>query len=246
VTDNYTIPAPDPRLQTPDLRLPAALIFDMDGVLVDSNPFHLRKWVKLLNEHGIPFDSQELPQQVVGYRNDSLLRHFFGPDLTAPERQALTEELEEKFRTAFKPHAEPLPGLRELITQASQNGVAMAVASSAMRKNVEFVVDAVGLRPYFRCLLNGDEVTHAKPDPEIYIKAAEKLGFAPERCVGFEDSFVGIEAAKNAGLRCVAIGSSFPLEELRRTRADRVVGSFLELDLESLRTLFREAESTNR
>jgi len=214
--------------------LPAALIFDMDGVLVDSNPFHLRKWVSLLNEHGIPFDSEELPKQVVGHRNDGLLQHFFGPDLTAAERQALIEELEEKFRMAFKPHAQPLPGLRELIAQASEAGIAMAVASSAMRKNVEFVVDAVGLRPYFRCLLNGDEVTHAKPDPEIYLKAAEKLGFDPGQCVAFEDSFVGIEAAKNAGMKCVAIGSSFPLEDLRRTRADRVVRSFLELDLEGL------------
>ncbi len=206
----------------------------MDGVLVDSNPFHLRKWVNLLNEHGIPFNSEELPKQILGHRNDDLLRHFFGSNLTAPERRALTEELEEKFRVAFKPHAEPLPGLRELIVQASQAGIAMAVASSAMSKNVEFVVDALGLRPYFRCLLNGDEVTHAKPDPEIYLKAAEKLGLDPGQCVAFEDSFVGIEAAKNAGMKCVAIGSSFPLEDLRRTRADRVVLSFLELDLEGL------------
>ncbi|HMD97303.1 MAG TPA: HAD family phosphatase [Terriglobia bacterium] len=237
MTDNHPIPAPDPRVPTAGLRLPAALIFDMDGVLVDSNPFHLRKWVNLLNEHGIPFNSEELPKQILGHRNDDLLRHFFGSNLTAEERRALTEELEEKFRVAFKPHAQPLPGLRELIAQASQAGIAMAVASSAMRKNVEFVVDALGLHAHFRCLLNGDEVTHAKPDPEIYLKAAEKLGLDPGQCVAFEDSFVGIEAAKNAGMKCVAIGSSFPLEDLRRTRADRVVLSFLELDLEGLGTL---------
>ena len=214
----------------------AALIFDMDGVLVDSNPFHLRKWEKLLNEAGIPFDPEDLAKQIVGHRNGELLRHFFGPALTAAEKRALIEELEEKFRLDFKPHAAPLPGLRELMVQASRAGIAMAVASSAMRKNVEFVVDAIGLRPYFRCLLNGDEVTHAKPDPEIYLKAAAKLGVDPSECVGFEDSFVGIEAVKNAGMKCVAIASSFPLEALRQTRADRVVGSFAELDLEGLGT----------
>ncbi|MGO9275441.1 MAG: HAD family hydrolase [Terriglobia bacterium] len=234
MTDNHPTAAPDPRPPSPGLRLPAALIFDMDGVMVDSNPFHLRKWEKLLNEHGIPFDLEELPKQIVGHRNGELLRTFFGPALTAAERHALIEELEEKFRVAFKPHAEPLPGLRELIVQASEAGIAMAVASSAMRKNVEFVVDALGLRPYFRFLLNGDEVTHAKPDPEIYLKAAGKLGFDPGQCVAFEDSFVGIEAVKNAGMKCVAIGSSFPLEDLRQTRADRVVASFLELDLGEL------------
>ena len=218
----------------PELRLPAALIFDMDGVLVDSNPFHLRKWVNLLNEHGIPFDPEALPAQILGHRNDELLRHFFGPALTAPERRALIEELEEKFRVAFKPHAEPLPGLRELMVQASQAGIPMAVASSAMRKNVEFVVDALGLRPYFRFLLNGDEVSHAKPHPEIYLKAAGKLGVNPGDCVGFEDSFVGIEAVKNAGMKCIGIASSFPLEDLRQTGADRMVASFRELNLEGL------------
>jgi beta-phosphoglucomutase len=234
VTGDHPFMASDPRLAASAVRLPAALIFDMDGVLVDSNPFHLRKWENLLNEHAIPFDPQELPKLVVGYRNDSLLRHFFGNGLTAPERRLLTEELEEKFRAAFKPHAQPLPGLRELIVQASQAGVAMAVASSAMRKNVEFVVDALGLAPYFRCLLNGDEVTHAKPDPEIYLKAAENLGHDPGECVAFEDSFVGIEAAKSAGMKCVAVASSFPKEELRQTRADRVIRDFRELDLEEL------------
>jgi len=241
VADNNPISASHSGLPWPQLRLPAALIFDMDGVLVDSNPFHLRKWASLLTEHRIPFDPEDLLKQIVGHRNDGLLRHFFGPALTAEERRALIDELEEKFRAAFKPHAEPLPGLRQLIVQASQAGIPMAVASSAMRKNVEFVVDAIGLRPYFQCLFNGDEVTHAKPHPEIYLKTAEKLGVDPGLAVGFEDSFVGIEAVKNAGMKCVAIASSFPLEDLRRTRADRVVKSFTELDLESLSFGSRES-----
>jgi len=116
----------------------------------------------------------------------------------------------------------------------------MAVASSAMTKNVEFVVDALGFRPYFRALVTGDEVLHAKPDPEIYLKAAAKLGREPMLSVAFEDSFVGIEAAKRAGMKCVGIASTFPAEELRRqTSADLVVASFEELDLERLGRLFQ-------
>ena len=209
----------------------------MDGVLVDSNPFHLRKWVDLLNERDIPFEPEELPKLVLGHRNDNLLRYFFGDGLTAPERRELGGDLEAKFRAAFRPHAKPLPGLRELIAEASGAEIPMAVASSAMRKNVEFVVDTLGLRSYFRFLLNGDEVTHAKPDPEIYLKAAEKLRLEPRQCVAFEDSFVGIDAAKNAGMRCVAIASSFPLLELKQTRADWAVASFREVNLESLRMI---------
>jgi HAD superfamily hydrolase (TIGR01509 family) len=223
----------------PNSNLPAAAIFDMDGVLVNSNPFHLQKWIDLFNAHHIPFDREVLPRRVLGPRNDTTFRRFFGPRLTAADRRRLSEELEASFRRAFHPHAKPLPGLEALLMECQRAGVAMAVASSAMSKNVEFIVDALGFRPYFRCLVTGDEVTHPKPDPEIYVKAARKLGLEPAACVAFEDSFVGVEAARRAGMKCVAIASTFPLEELRaQTQADLVVNGFEELNLQALRQLF--------
>lgn len=219
--------------------LPAAVIFDMDGVLIDSNPFHLRKWVDLLTEHKIPFDPATLPEKLFGKRNDTAFREFFGPGLTGAEIQRLSEELEERFRRAFKPHARPLPGLARLIEECHQAGVPMAVASSAMAKNVEFIVDALGFRRYFQCLVSGDEVTHPKPDPEIYLKAAGRLALPPGNCLAFEDSFVGIEAAKRAAMKCVGIASTFPAEELRaNTPADLVAASFEDLSLERLRELY--------
>ena len=224
------------------ITLPAALIFDMDGVLVDSNPFHLRKWIDLLNEHGIPYDPKQLPSQILGQRNDTAFRRFFGPDITGEESQRLSEELEATFREEFKPHAKPLPGLKALIEESHRAGIPMAVASSAMTKNVEFIVDALGFRPYFRYLVTGDEVSRPKPDPEIYLKAARKLDCEPAASVAFEDSFVGIEAAKRAGMKCVAIASTFPFEELEKeTRADLTVTSFEEVDLERLGLLFKDA-----
>jgi HAD superfamily hydrolase (TIGR01509 family) len=216
----------------------------MDGVLIDSNPFHVRKWVALLKEHRIPFDEEELPKAILGRRNDSAFRRYFGERLTREQRRELSEELEAKFRQAFAPHARLLPGLRRLMEECRASGVAMAVASSAMTKNVEFIVEALKLRPYLRAILTGDEVSHPKPDPEIYLRIAAKLGFQPAACVAFEDSFVGVEAAKRAGMKCLAIASTFPAEDLRReTHADLVVPSFEVVSLQTLRQLFDGART---
>lgn len=217
---------------------PAAAIFDMDGVLVDSNPFHVEKWMAFLKERKVSFNPQELPKQILGQRNDHAFRLFFGPSMTQEEMRRLGAELEEQFREAFRAHAKPLPGLELLLHQLEAAGIPLAVASSAMRENVEFVIDAIGLRRLFRVVMNGDEVLHPKPDPEIYLKTAERLGVRADACVAFEDSFAGIEAVKRAGMRCVAIASTFPPAELKETQADCVALSFQELSLDGLRRLF--------
>ena len=224
---------------TSSSNLPGAAIFDMDGVLVDSNPFHIQKWVEFLDERSVRYDVEELPKQVLGHRNDHAFRFFFGPGMTKEEMAQLSEELERRFRAAFRAHAKPLPGLESLLRQCYEAGIPMAVASSAMAKNVEFIVDALGFRSYFRCLVSGDEVQHPKPHPEIYLRTSERLGLVPAACVAFEDSFVGVEAAKEAGMKCVAIASTFPLEEVRaHGRADLVLPSFESLNLDALRRLF--------
>ena len=219
--------------------LPAGVIFDMDGVLVDTNPFHIQKWEALLTEHSIPFDRKELPRQVLGPANDPTLRRFFGERITAEDRQRLSEELEARFREAFAPHAKPLAGVERLIAECQEQGVLVALASAAMSKNVNFILDALKLRPYFRTVLTKDEITESKPNPEIFVKTAEKLGVPAAECVVIEDSFAGIEAAKRAGMKCVAVASTFPSPELRaRTQADLVVQTLEELNLQKLRQLF--------
>ena len=216
---------------------PAAVIFDMDGVLVDSNPYHLQKWIDFLNERHIAYDREKLPELILGKRNDTAFRYFLGPDLTKEESRRLSNEIEETFRRVFRTHAKPLPGLDRLIQECRAAGIPMAVASSAMRKNVEFVVDAIGYRQYFHVLISGDEVARPKPDPEIYLKAAGQLGVEPAAAVAFEDSYPGVEAVKNAGMKCVGIASSFPIEQLRKL-ADLAVPSFEAINLQILRNLF--------
>jgi len=223
----------------PNSLLPAAAIFDMDGVLIDSNPFHIEKWAELLRAHGIPYNAEDLPKQILGYRNDAAFRLFFGSQLDGDKMERLNEELEARFRSVFRQHARPLPGLKALMDKCRAAAIPMAVASSAMTKNVDFVVDVLELRPYFTIIVSGDEVSRAKPDPEIYLKTAKKLKLAAAECVAFEDSFVGIESAKRAAMKCVGIASTFPAEELRaQTPADLVVSGFEDLSLARLRALF--------
>ncbi len=226
----------------PNSLLPAAVIFDMDGVLVDTNPFHVQKWEALLREHGIAFDRKLLPKQVLGPGNDLTLRHFFGELITAEDRRRLSEELEARFRKAFAPHAKPLPGVERLIAECHDHGVLVALASSAMSKNVDFILDALKLRPYFHVILTCDEVAQGKPHPEIFAKTAHKLGLPPADCVVIEDSFAGIESAKRAGMKCVAVASTFPAPELRaHTQADLVIQTLEALNLQKLRELFGRA-----
>jgi beta-phosphoglucomutase len=230
-----TSSADRPRIATP----PDAVIFDMDGVLIDSNPFHLRIWGEFLTLHGVPFDPDKLGAQIFGQRDDYALRMFFGAGISDEQSRRWSEELEHNFRESFRAHARPLPGAAELVRECRAQDVPLAVASSAMRKNVDFVVEALRLKPFFQVIVSGDEVSHPKPDPEIYLAAAAQLGAEPSRCVAFEDSPVGIEAVVRAGMKCVAIASTFAVDELRSgTGAHAVVRSFEELNLGRLRGLF--------
>jgi beta-phosphoglucomutase len=224
---------------TQPLLLPAAIVFDMDGVLVDSNPFHLRKWMDFFQAHGIPFNEQELPKIILGPPNEVIFRRYLGEDLTREQLAEFGDELEADFRREIGPHASTFPGVRRFIEECHAQGIAMAVASAAIAKNVEFLIAALGLRDYFREVLSAADITHAKPDPEIYLKAAGKLRVDPSNCAVFEDSYVGIEAAKCAGMKCVAVASSFPAEDLRRqSRADLIVPSFEAVSLSTLSHLF--------
>ncbi len=221
--------------------LPAAIIFDLDGVLVDSSPFHFRKWVDFLTDHGIPFDERELPNIVLGPANDVIFRRFLGDHLTTGLISQLSEELDANFRREIGPNPPALPGVRRFIEECHAQGVVMAVASAAIASNVKFLIDALGFRPYFQEVLAVNSTTNPKPHPDIYLKVAEKLGVQPATCAVFEDSYVGIEAAKRAGMKCIGISSTFSAADLRQnTHADLIVPNFEPVALETVRQLFRE------
>ncbi|MFN8942727.1 MAG: HAD family hydrolase [Acidobacteriota bacterium] len=180
-----------------------ALIFDMDGVLVDSMPFHIRAWEQYLRTRGQ--NPETLLERMHGKHNDELVREVFGRDLPIEEVKQMGAEKEALYRELIRQQLEAqlLPGLRDFLRETRL--FPKAVASNAEAANVDFVLEHANLRSFFKYALDGGMVRRGKPDPEIYLLAAEMLGAAPEQCIVFEDSQTGIDAALAAGMRVAAI-----------------------------------------
>lgn len=180
-----------------------ALIFDLDGVVVDSMPLHTLAWQRYLAQLGI--DREDVAIQMHGRRNDEIVREFMGPQVPAAvvtEHGAAKERL---FREMMGENlaSSLVPGIVPFLDRTRH--LPVALATNAEPANVAFVLDGAGLRSCFRAIVDGTQVRHAKPAPDVYLTAAERLGIAPRNCIVFEDSPVGIAAARAAGMRVVGI-----------------------------------------
>ena len=149
----------------------------------------------------------------------------------------LGNEKEAIYREIYASTIVPQPGLLEFLAESERTGLRAAVGSSGYRANVDFVLDKCNIRRYFMAAVAGDEVTRCKPDPEIYLTAAAKLGLEPHECVVFEDAEAGIESAKRAGIKVVALATTFDREFLSHTEADVIVDDFRDVTVEMLRKL---------
>lgn len=180
-----------------------AAIFDMDGVIVHSTPMHNLAWEVYLERHGI--DPALVQRRMHGLRNDDIVRDFFGDGLSAEHVFAHGAAKERLYREMMAPVLEHhlIPGIRPTLERLG--GVPMAVASNAEAPNIDFVLDGAGMRHHFLAVVDGHYVERPKPHPDIYLKAAELLGVAPENCVVFEDSIPGVESARAAGTRVVGL-----------------------------------------
>ena len=141
------------------------------------------------------------------------------------------------YREIYAPIITPQPGLKEFLAEAERNGLKSAVGSSGYRVNVDFVLERCDIARYFSAIVAGDEVTRCKPDPEIYLTAASKLGLRPEECVVFEDAEAGIESAKRAGVKVVALATTFSREFLEKSDADYIINDFRDIDIATLRSI---------
>jgi beta-phosphoglucomutase len=183
-----------------------AFIFDLNGTMINDMAYHNRVWHTILNDDlGGNFTMDEVKQQMYG-KNTELLVRAFGPNrFTTDELNKLSHEKEEKYQQEYLPHLALLPGLPEFLETAYQQGIPMAIGSAAIPFNIDFVLDNLNIRHYFKVVVSADDVTFSKPHPETFLKAAELLGVLATHCTVFEDVPKGAEAAANAGMNAVVI-----------------------------------------
>ncbi len=181
-----------------------ALIFDMDGVIVDSNPVHRQAWAAFNRRYGLE-TTEEMLQRMYGRRNDQIVRDFYGEGITAEEVDARGRAKERLFREMMAGRTEKMlvPGLRAFLER--HRDLPMGVGSNAEPENVAFVLDETGLGQYFRAVVDGHQVRHPKPHPEVYLRVADLLETEPAKCIVFEDSHSGAAAAVAAGMRVIGI-----------------------------------------
>jgi HAD superfamily hydrolase (TIGR01509 family) len=181
-----------------------ALIFDMDGVVIDSNPVHREVWAAFNRLYGLE-TTESMLQGMYGGRNDEIVRDFFGVGLTNDEVTRRGAEKERLFRATIAGRVERMlvPGVQAFLREYA--GARTAMATSAEPENVDAVLDEAGIRPYFQVIVDGPQVRKPKPDPEIYRLAADRLGVAEANCIVFEDSKSGVRAARDAGMRIVGL-----------------------------------------
>ncbi|MDP9080061.1 MAG: HAD family phosphatase [Bacteroidota bacterium] len=183
-----------------------AFIFDLNGTMIDDMAYHTKAWQTLLNDElGGNFTWEEVKPQMYG-KNPEVLVRMFGPDrFTMDEMVHLSLEKEKKYQVEFFPHLKLLPGLNEFLESAYQQGIPMAIGSAAIPFNIDFVLDNINIRHYFKAIVSADDVVLSKPHPETYLKAAALLNVEPTNCIVFEDVPKGAEAAANAGMKAVVI-----------------------------------------
>jgi HAD superfamily hydrolase (TIGR01509 family) len=210
----------------------AAVLFDLDGVLIDTTELHYRVWDEFARAKGfIPSREQLLATN--GRRGDETLRVWFGPGLSDLQITAMTADREMYFNRLLE--AEPLPaipGATEFVRAMSRAGVPMGVATSATPENARLSLLRIGLDGGFGAVITAADVANGKPNPEPYLKAADALGVRATDCLVIEDSVSGIRAAKAAGARCLALATTFPREILAAQAPDWVVDRFADIPAE--------------
>jgi beta-phosphoglucomutase family hydrolase len=210
-----------------------AVIWDMDGVLVDTFDGHFRAWSRLFAELEHPF-TLDYFRGTFGINNRNIFNALLDRPLAEDEFHLLSERKEQYFREGVRGSTRPLPGVVEWLQCFDRLGISQAVGSSAPQENIDVHLDELNIRRYFSAVASGADLP-GKPDPAVFLLAARLLGVAPRDCLVVEDAVQGVEAAKRAGMRCVAVLTTNPAERLQQ--ADLVLPDLTNLTLEQLAEL---------
>jgi beta-phosphoglucomutase len=218
--------------------LAGAVIWDVDGTLVDTAELHFRAWVDLCRDLGRDFSRADFAA-TFGRRNPEIIRYLFGDRFDATTIDDLGYRKEELYKAAARQGVSLLPGARELLEGLHAAGFRQAIGSSAPRGNVDLILEMTISARFFDAISSAEDTQRGKPDPQVFLVAAQKLGVSPRHCVVMEDAVAGVEAAKAGGMRCVGVTfvGHHPDESLRRAGADLVVKTLADVSVEAVRRL---------
>ena len=194
-----------------------AVLFDMDGVVIDNLPYHVDAWLLYCERHGIHLTREIFYKDLNGLNSKDTFEWLLKREIAKEEIIEMEEEKEEIYRGFYKPFLSPAPGLMDFLALLKANGIKTALGTSAGPGNIDFILDGLGIRAEFDAVIGGAEVTKGKPDPEIYLRAAGLVHVSPEDCWVIEDSLQGIEAGLSAGMKVVGMTTSHSSQELSHT-----------------------------
>lgn len=194
-------------------------IFDMDGVVVDNHKYHFKAWMEFSQKHKFPLNEQIYRDKFNGKTNKDLFQMIFG-DISQDQIDAYAQEKESNYQKLYEAEMKPLKGLIDFLDFLTSHKYKVALGTSAPTSNVDFTLDKLFLRKYFHTIVDGPQVSKGKPDPQVYLMCAAKLGLDPKNCVVFEDSLAGLESGKNAGCKIVGVATSHEAYELKPVTED--------------------------
>jgi len=212
-----------------------AIIFDLDGTLVDSLPYHHESWrIFFKNNNLEEHDFSEVLKEYKGGGTLELMTSVFGDMYTKDELKKMTDDKEIIFRDIYKSKIYPIEGLNKFLDNLKENNILLSIGSNAIRKNVLMTIEELGITDYFSSIICGDEVSKGKPDPEMYLKTLSNLKMDKNECIIFEDSIEGVTAAKNAGIKSIGVTSSQSSEILKSVGAFKTINDYTEISLDNI------------
>lgn len=217
-----------------------AVIFDMDGVIAHTNPYHSIAFREFFKKRELYPTDEEFAAHMFGKSNSYILKHFLGRPVEGEEFIAMEQEKEGLFREIYAGHVREISGFMGFLTALKGAGFVTGVATSAPRANLDLIMGKLGFESMMGSIMASENVLKHKPDPEVYLKSAANLGVEPAHCVVFEDSFSGVTAARNAGMKVVGVLSSHTREEL--PPCDHYIHDYTEIGAEDVREIVGSRE----
>jgi len=189
-----------------------AFLFDLNGTMINDMNYHITAWHRIFNDLGAGITIERMKEECYG-KNDEVIERILPGKFSEQEKTRMSLEKERQYQQEFRPYLKLIDGLGEFLEQAYDSGKKMGIGSAAIMFNVDFVLDGLGIRHYFDAIVSADDVIKSKPDPETWLKCAEKLQLRPSACLVFEDTPKGAESALNAGMKSIIITTLHRKEE---------------------------------